>query len=420
MQQIYKIKINNIAFGGDGVGRVDNEVCFVPGTAIGEFVEVKITKEKKSFLRAKLLKVIDPSPERIEVVCPYAVIPTTNRGVDFCPGCSYLHLSYDEELRVKHNQFVDMLGRLGEIDVDDETITINNIIGSDESLHYRNKITLHAQLDGRERFLGYIKSDNENVVDIEQCAIADKMINEQLAELRGNKGFFHSLHREMSVTLRTITNKKDEKEVLYWRNNPKDTASWIRQQTIYGSFSTPIGSFQQVNQSVTNKLMEKVYNVTKDAIKEKKIENFIDLYCGAGLFAMVAAEAGIENITGIEADEKAVEAANYNLKKYELGDNVQFLTGKVEKLLKSFDKINDISKTILVVDPPRSGLHKNVSSLLSDLPFAKIIYISCAPNTLCRDLKAFMRKGWSISETGAFDMFPRTSHFESLTVLERR
>ena len=418
MQQIFRLKIDNIAFGGDGVGRIDNTVCFVPGVAKGEFVEVKIIKEKKNYLRAKLLKVIDASSERIEVVCPYAVIPTTNRGADFCPGCAYLHLNYAEELRIKHQQFIDMLGRIGNIDINDESININDIVGSEKDLHYRNKITLHAQLEGRERFLGYIKSDNENVVDIEECAIADEMINKQLAELRANKSFFHSLHREMSLTLKKITNKKGEDEVLYWRNNPKENASWVRQLTVFGDFSTPLGSFQQVNQSVADKLMKKVHDLIKSLMSNCDIKNVVDLYCGSGLFAMVAAEAGIKNITGIEVDEKAVAAANFNLKRYELGDNVQFLAGKVEKLLKNFKSLNDLSKSVLIVDPPRGGLHRKVVEVLREMPFVKIIYISCAPNTLCRDLKAFIAKNWQIEETGVFDMFPRTGHFESLTVLK--
>ncbi|UDQ99179.1 TRAM domain-containing protein [Lentisphaerota bacterium WC36G] len=418
MQQIFKIKIDNVAFGGDGVGRVNNLVCFVPGTLQGEFVEVKITKEKHNYLRAKLLKVIEASPERIDIVCPYAVIPTANKGADFCPGCAYMHASYNEELRMKHQQFIEMLERNGKFDINNDIEKVNDIVGSDSELYYRNKITLHAQLEGRERFLGYIKSDNENVVDIEQCAIADKLINKKLADLRSNKGFYHSLHREMSVTLKKITNKKGEDEVLFWRNNPKENASWVRQQTIYGNFSTPLGSFQQINQSVTDKLMKKVHDIIKETKTQSNVDSCVDLYCGSGLFAMAAAEAGIKNITGIEADEKAVVAATFNLKDYDLQDNVKFLTGKVEKSLKNFKRFNDLSKTILIVDPPRNGLHRNVREVLSELPFAKIIYISCAPDTLCRDLKVFSKKGWKIAQTGVYDMFPRTGHFESLTVLE--
>ena len=274
---------------------------------------------------------------------------------------------------------------------------------------YRNKIILHVEKDGPRTLLGYMYEGNQTVLDIEQCPLACDEINEKLAELRSDKGFFHSLHKGQTFTLRYTK----EDGVVCWRNNPKAGLSWLKEDMPFGKFSVPVGSFHQVNNDGSAALLENVNQV----LKKEKPEAVLDLYCGSGLFGVSAALAGVPQVIGIEIDEQAVESARYNLRQYG-AKNAKLIASNVGKVFeKTVDELPE--SAILIVDPPRSGIGRELKKSIAKSSIKRLIYISCSPDTLGRDLNMFHKNGFNLKFARMINMFPRTSHFETFTYLTR-
>jgi tRNA/tmRNA/rRNA uracil-C5-methylase (TrmA/RlmC/RlmD family) len=394
---IVELSIESVAFGGSGVGRCSGMICFVPYTLPGETVRAKIIQEKKNFIVAELIKVLTPSPERITPACPFA------GGV--CPGCAYQHMRYDSELKIKDQQFRNFIGRLPGFDHGAFKPPVKSL----KELYYRNKLTLHASFDKDEKKLGYFMADNHSVLDIRHCPLASEAINAKLESLRNDPGFSHSLRDGMTVTFRETANDG----VIFWRNSVPDKISWLKENTACGKVSVPAGSFSQVNPSCRDALMLAV----ADIIKAEKPETFIDLYCGSGLFAAAAAVAGVSRVTGADSDGPGIKAAEYNLSG--LNAKSTFIAGDIAVTLPGILKNIAPSGSVLAVDPPRTGLDEKVLNLLCSSKLNKIIYVSCAPDTLQRDLQTFCARGFRIESAGIIDMFPRTAHFETITWLRR-
>ena len=394
--KIFKVEIEKMTFGGLGIGRIDGKVCFVPRVIPGETVEVEIKKEKADYFTSRLLKVITPAPERIEEFCPYG---------KFCPGCSYQHMDYDYENNLKDEQMREFLSR--SLPLDD--CEIAPPLAPENPHHYRNKLILHVEKDGPRTLLGYKYADGQTVLDIEQCPLACEEINAELAKLRSNKGFSHSLHRRQSFTLRYTA----EDGVIYWRNAPKANLSWLKEDMPFGKFSVPAGSFHQVNNFGAVAL---VNNVTK-IIEQEKPEVFMDLYCGSGLFAATAAAAGVPKVKGIELDEKAAAAAKYNLKNYGNEHSEIVAADATRYFAEVADELPE--STLLTVDPPRRGLAGKLRNTIVKSKLKRLIYISCGPDTLGRDLKMLHDHGFNLKLAQMINMFPRTSHFETFCYLTR-
>ena len=392
----FEIEIEKVTFGGSGLGRIDGKVCFVPRVIPGELVEVEIKKEKKDYNTSRLLQVLKPSPSRIEEECPYG---------KFCPGCAYQHIDYKYENEMKDKQMRDFLER--NIPIDD--CEFGEYQAPESPYRYRNKIVLHVEKDGPRTLLGYMYEGNQTVLDIEQCPLACDEINEKLAELRSDKGFFHSLHKGQSFTLRYTK----ENGVVYWRNAPKAGQSWLKEEMPFGKFSVPVGSFHQVNNYGSAALIENVTTI----LKKEKAEAVLDLYCGSGLFGVTAALAGVPEVLGIEIDEQAVESARYNLRQHG-AENAKVIASNVGKV---FEKtVAELPESaVLIVDPPRSGIGKELKKSVVKSKIKRLIYISCSPDTLGRDLNMFHNNGFSLKFARMVNMFPRTSHFETFTYLTR-
>ncbi|MCP3967255.1 MAG: class I SAM-dependent RNA methyltransferase [Lentisphaerae bacterium] len=388
-------KIEKIVYGGSGLTRIDGKVCFVPDTIDGETVIIEVTKERSDFLKATCLRIPTPSHNRIEPQCPLSKV---------CPGCVYQHISFEHENTLKNNQLMEFLKK--NIEVSEGAL--NEYSAPQSPLGYRNKITLHVQKDGGETLLGY-KQPNGTVMPLNNCPIACKEINDKLAELTADKGFFHTLHHGHSLTLRHT----EQNDVIYWRNNPPAKMSWLKENMPFGSFSVPAGSFQQVNPHGCNALIEAVTKV----INQIQPETVIDLYCGSGLFATTAAAAGVKDIVAVESDEKAIAAVNYNLKQQCVAAPTIISDDVAKQQDTILEKIND--KTLLIVDPPRNGLKGKVRNMLTSSKLKKLIYISCGPDTLGRDLRDLATAGFRLEKAQMINMFPRTGHFETFTYLTR-
>ncbi|MFA6714919.1 MAG: TRAM domain-containing protein [Victivallaceae bacterium] len=391
------MEIEKLSFGGAGLGRIDGKICFVPRVLPGETVEVEVKKEKADYCTAKLLKVLKPSSSRIEEQCPYG---------KFCPGCAFQHADYRWENETKDRQMRDFLERSLPLD----SCEFGSWQAPGKAFGYRNKLVLHVKKDGPETFLGYMYEDRQKVLDVEQCPLACDEINTKLAELRSDKGFFHTLHNGQTFTLRYTANDG----VVCWRNAPASGLSWLKEDMPFGKFSVPAGSFHQVNAFGAAALIENVTVV----LRRENPEAVVDLYCGSGLFGVTAALAGIKKIFAIEIDAQAVESARYNLRLPGAGNSEVIASDAGRALKKLAGKLPGSS--VLIVDPPRGGLNKSTVKSIVESGVRHLIYISCSPDTLGRDLNMFHNNGFDLKFARMINMFPRTSHFETFTFLTRK
>ena len=391
----FDLQIADVAYGGRGIGRHGGKVCFVRGALPGETVQVRIQRDFKSYVEARLIAIQTPSPQRIEPVCPLVAAG--------CPGCFYQHAVYKEELEIKQRQFADLLSRQAGLD----PAVLVQPIGAPAEYGYRNKIVLHASSASGQRVFGYVLEDNETVVDVERCPLAAEPINALLRELRQKPGFLGGLREGTSVTLRHTAHDG----AVYWSGQAGARETWLREDTRLGQVSVPRGSFFQVNPSVADALIAEVMT----RLEHSPAPHVGDLYCGVGLFGLAAVQAGKKQVVGIDSDTQAVKAAEYNLRNASAA--LTWLAQDAEEALPAARRHTAASETILILDPPRRGLHRNVLNAVLAAKPAEVLYVSCAANTLARDLAAMASGGYAIDSAQLIDMFPRTPHFESVTHL---
>ena len=407
-KEIITLTIDDVAYGGKGVGRVNGIVHFVSGVIKGEKVQVTKTKEKNDIIFCKLHKILEASPLRIKPVCPYAIQVEESklRTHLTCPGCAYQHIEYKEEVQIKNSQFKEALKRLGDF----KNPNILPPIPAPKDLNYRNKITMNTEIEAGEVALGYYMENQVSILDIPECALAHKEINDLIIKKKSEKSFYHTLkNSKITVSFRHTENNGAS----FWRNEPNSKDSWLKEKTVLGDFSVPKGSFFQINPQCGDILISKV----EEIIKEKKPKSIIDLFCGIGIFGIIAGLSGAK-VIGIDIDKKAIEVAKYNAKVRGL-DNCKFIAGDAAKVISRI--FNDIPEddSILIIDPPRTGLTRLAKSIITQYNFKTIIYISCATDTFCRDAKEICYTGYNLHSSQILDMFPRTAHFESINIFEK-
>jgi 23S rRNA (uracil1939-C5)-methyltransferase len=366
------LTIHDIAFGGEGVGRIEQMVVFVPFVITGETVEAEITEVKKNFARAKLLRVLTPSPLRVEPECRY---------FGACGGCQYQHMDYTEQLRMKHKQISDLFERVGRISPQ----VVQPVLPCPAPYGYRNRIMIRSQWNGREKKLeiGFIRADNKFVEDIEECRIAEPALNEQIKEVRANpppKG-------GIKVVLRV------------------QPENW----------EVPRDSFFQNNFFLLPKLVETV----RTFVKTGGARHLIDLYCGVGFFGIETADA-VDSFVGVEYDQPAIGAARKNLETRKIR-NGEFISAKVEDVLPELLQRFSPEKTTVILDPPRKGCWPATLELLRQTRPAQVIYVSCHPATMARDLNILCGDGvFNLAQVQPLDMFPQTQHVECVADLRRQ
>jgi 23S rRNA (uracil1939-C5)-methyltransferase len=363
------VTIHDIAFGGEGVARHNEFVVFVPFVALGERVEVEITEVKKRFARAKLLRVAEASPHRVEPLCPY---------FGDCGGCQYQHISYPKQLEFKHKQIVDLFQRVGGFAGD----LIAPVVPCPEPYGYRNRVMIRSQWDKFKQGLniGFIRADNRLVVDIEKCKIAEPAINRQIREVRANpppKG-------GIKVTLRI----------------PPE------------GWDVPAHSFFQNNFFLLPKLVETV----RDRVGQSGVRFLVDAYCGVGFFGLEAADL-VEWFVGVELDAHAVKAARRNAANRGV-KNGEFIMGLTEEFLPNILARFAPQETAIILDPPRTGCQAGSLELLRQMRPRQVIYVSCHPATLARDLNILCADGvFELARVVPLDMFPQTQHIECVADL---
>jgi 23S rRNA (uracil1939-C5)-methyltransferase len=403
----YQGIVERVAFGGSGVTRQDDGcVVFVPGVLPGETIRYRITARHRTFVVGELLEVLKPSKDRIVPECPLMIQP---RGLGpeahpYCPGCSYGHAAYRRELALKQEQLEEVMARIGGI----KDAVYGKPIGSPQPLHYRNKITLHTQKDRNETRFGYMGFDNKTVLDIPACPLAVPPVEALLKTLREKPGFFETLRHDMDVTLRW----SERDGAVYWRGSAPSKESWLQETTSAGPLLVPREGFFQVNPWAAVKLFEAVQKL----IRKIKARHFVDLYCGAGFFSLAAFKAGMKEGVGLDSDSGQIAAAAENARRHDM-TGFTFQAAMAEHGLKPLLRDASSGATLLLVDPPRTGLEVGVTSVIAAAKPRDVIYVSCAADTLARDLGRLVGAGYELKQLQLVDMFSRTSHFETVAWL---
>ena len=379
------LTIYDIAFGGEGVGRVDDFVVFVPFVLVGETVAAEITEVKKNFARAKLLCVEQPSPERVEPACRY---------FGACGGCQYQHVAYPEQLRLKHKQISDLFERVGKIPSD----KIAPVIPCAQPYGYRNRIMIRSQWNKPEQKLniGFVRADCGLVEDIEECKIAELALNEQIRHVRAHpppKG-------GIKVVLRVQPENWDVPPDSFFQNNffllPK-LVETIR-GFISGTGVPPLRSGE-----FTGKM-------------PVPLKHLIDLYCGVGFFGIELADA-VQSFVGVEYDQRAIQSARKNAAARKIS-NGEFVAAKAEEVFVGVLKRFSPEATAVILDPPRKGCQPEILRLLRETRPAQVIYVSCHPATMARDLNILCGEGvFDLARVQPLDMFPQTQHVECVADL---
>ena len=366
------VKIEDIAFGGEGVGHVGEFVVFVAFVVVGETVEVEMTEVKKKFGRAKLLRVIEASPNRVQPECRFFAA---------CGGCQYQHISYAEQLRIKHKQIGDLFQRVGGF----AKAVVAPVEPCPQPYGYRNRIMIRSQWNKplQKLNIGFIRWDCPWVEDLDECKIAEPALNEQIKHVRANP-----------------PPKGGIKVVL--RIPPED---WV----------VPRDSFFQNNFFLLPKLVETVRGFVRDG----GAKHLIDLFCGVGFFGIELADM-VTSFVGVEFDRQAIKAAHENAKLHNR-NNGEFIAGMVETVLPELIKRFSAEATTTLLDPPRKGCLPETLQLLRDTGPAQIIYISCHPATMARDLNVLCADGvFELVKVVPLDMFPQTQHVECVADLRRK
>ena len=389
INDIYEVIIDSVDINGNGVTRINNIVTFIPNALENEKLKIKITEIEKHFAYAEILEKIKSSNLRNEVKCPY---------YNKCGGCNFLHTSYENEINVKINNLEKLFNRK------------INYISNEDINNYRNKVTLHV-LEGK---IGYFNNKTHDLCEIDNCLLLNPKINLKIHDLNN-----YDLNGIEELMIRCINNKiminikgkninKNIKSIecdsLYINDEFISGEKYLIDEINNLKFSIYPNSFYQVNKEV----MTNIYNKAKEYAGLGN--NLIDLYCGTGTIGLWLKD-NFKNITGIEINNSSIKNANIN-KELNNAKNINFKLGDASIINKYINNIDTI-----LVDPPRAGLSKSVINTLNNSKSNKIVYISCNPKTLKRDIDKL--DNYNIIEISACNMFPRTKHIECVCLLER-
>jgi len=397
---VVALKIHDVAYRGSGIARKGGVVIFVPGTLPGEVAKVRIGNGAKRYLTGEVIEILQPSKDRIAPCCRLA-------DGTRVPGCVYDHVAYGAEVALKDAQLRNFLRKL----VPNPDGVFLPPFASPAPLHYRNKAVFHAQggEDGALR-AGYLGDDNRTVVDIPACPLADEAINEAWASLRAEG----RLKGGDTVTFRHT--RADG--VVSWIGRPPEKMKWLTEESAAGPVLVPPDGFFQVNPAVAAALVADVRAWLAESMRETGATRLLDLYCGVGVFGLAAAKDGVTDIVGIESGRNAIAAARRNARALGV-TGAAFSCETVAEAAKKNFHCPDFSRTIAIVDPPRSGMEAAAAEALAAAGPAAVIHVSCDPATLSRDLAVFAAQGYAVRRARVFDMFPRTLHFESAVLLGR-
>ncbi|HTZ56689.1 MAG TPA: 23S rRNA (uracil(1939)-C(5))-methyltransferase RlmD [Acidobacteriaceae bacterium] len=410
-----KLRVEKVVYGGDGLARDGGKTIFIPGTLPGERVEASLTTDRRSFATSELEAVLEASPQRIAPACEY---------VPRCGGCHYQHANVAFQLQMKLDILKETLMR-AHVPVPDELTTL-----AGPGWAYRNRIRLHVMRGA----LGYRQRGSHRLLPVSHCPIAAPVLEQAMAAVSRIRNieslceevefFTNGQQNQLLVSLWTgAKQRSNERDLEKFAEElgtelpvltgvglflPQSVLHWGQRSLTYYlaevSYQVSLGSFFQVNRFLLPELVAWV-------VAEERGRLAWDLYSGVGLFARALE---FENVIAVESDG------------YSSGDLKKNLEGKKHRLVRSetLEFLRSHTATeekpeLIVVDPPRAGLGKEVCGHLAEIAAAKIIYISCDPATLARDLQALLQSGYFISKMRLVDLFPQTFHMETVVFLRR-
>lgn len=406
MTATFDIDLTADSFGGDCVGRLpDGRAVFVSFGIAGERVRIELTSEKRNFARGRIVTILESSPRRIQPRC---------RHFEDCGGCHYQHLAYSDQLRVKQDIVTRQLERIGKI----TNPPVLPIVPSPLEWNYRNTVQFHLSAGGR---LGYQRAGRAGVLEVTECHLPQESINALWPQLELDSAtgiervsIRQGAEDELLLGLESRSGQVPEFEidfplsVVFMGAEDKvllsgEDFSIIR--VLERDFRVSADAFFQVNTAMAEKMVTHVLRL----LEGKTFDHIVDAYCGAGLFSAFLAPV-CKQLTGIELSESACNDFAVNLEEY---DHVALYVGAVEQVLPALE----IKPDLVLVDPPRAGLDPYAMTGLIKGEPAQIIYISCDPATLARDLALLLGAGYSLESVTPFDLFPQTYHVECIAFL---
>ena len=439
---IYTGTVEGYSSEGLGIVRLDGAVVFVPGTVRGEEIDLRITKVMKTCAAGEVVKLRKPSPERTKPECPY---------FGQCGGCDFQHMSYTEELRAKRQRVQDALTRLGGTD-----LQVEEILGAKDPTHYRNKSQYPVGPGGT---IGFYKARSHQVVGVDRCliqsevsdktakAVGDWMRRYKISayDERTGKGLVRHLYvrvnrkgeslccvvvngkqlprepelaafvrtaapRTVGVVLNTNTKKGnvilgDKYRTLWGQDFLMDTLCGLR-------FKLSVPSFYQVNRDQA----EVLYGKALEFAGLTGEETVLDLYCGTGTITLCMA-AKAKRVIGAEIVAPAIADAKENAARNGI-ENAEFFCGDAADIAAKLEQ-DGLRPDVITVDPPRKGLSPEVIASVAAMGPERVVYVSCDPATLGRDVKLFAELGYRAIRACAVDMFPGTRHVETVVLLSK-
>ena len=393
------VRITKNVYGGDGLGRLgDGRVVFVPGAFAGESVKAEIVGEKRNYVKARLVEILEPSTDRL------------GDGPSPIPGMVYSNLRYSAEMDAKESQLKEFLERARL-----NPGSFGRIPCEEKPLNYRNKVVYHFAKQRGAWVIGYRIEPSHEIIDVVSDPLACPEINAKLPEIRaavirlltqGAESVRRDTERKGNVTVRWTARSG----VVWWIGGDAQDAI-VKETTCGRVFEVPSDGFYQVNPTAGESLVKAVVDEYGKGIKIAP--NILDLYCGVGVFGLCCANDS-SRLIGVESGRQAVEFAKRNASAQ--GVNALFFAEQVGRNLR---RIKIGALTTVILDPPRGGLEPHVPEWLSQSRAPRIFYVSCDPATLVRDLRVICR-GYELESVKWVDMFPRTARFETLAVLRRK
>lgn len=455
---LLSLHIDTIAFGGRGVARLDGLVLFVKGAIPGDRAMVRVVRKKKDYAEAHITELLEPSPDRVEAPCPYA---------GHCGGCQWQHVSYARQLEYKKTLIEEAVARIGSL----PGVLVRDAIPSEKQFAYRNKMefsfsdrpwSLQPEDRQKEAEKGFalglhVPGTFFKVIDVEACLLQHETGSLILGEvkkyvresrlpvygLRSHRGFWryltlrHSAHFDRwMVNVVTSEERRDvvgplaarlarniaSIETVVNNINSKQASTAVGEREIVllgeGHIQDRIGPFTfQISSNSffqTNTFgAERLYRTVADYAELTGSETLLDLYSGTGTIPIFLSDR-VKSVIGMEVTKSAIVDAAKNCEENQV-DNCQFIQGDIrEKLL-----LLKVRPDVLIIDPPRAGMHKDILAGVMGLGTEKIVYVSCNPATLARDLGE-MSQDYDVVEIQPVDMFPHTYHIEAVAKLHRR
>ena len=406
--------IDRLAIGGRGVGRQEGLVIFVPDSAPGEQVLVEITLAKKSFAEARIVEILQPSPSRIVPLCPVAGI---------CGGCSWQHIAYDEQLRQKHSLVSEALHKFLKQTVN---FNVNPVIPSSREFRYRNRVQLHfapATASGLktapEMRLGFHRRASHDIVAIDDCPITEEILTREFANLRKR------LHGQSAGRIELYISRENKavcREPVPHTNQPAHESMHLQYLKSGRKQQSELteSPFSQVNTEQNLKLIAYVISILETSELGSDFALF-DLYCGNGNFTHPIAERFPDaQVTGVEWNAESVSQAQDYARTQMPNSQLRFQQGDVSKFLLNNPLGDQKTNLVVLLDPPRIGCDPHVLHSLAAKKPSLIIYVSCHPVTLARDLSLLNLSEYDIQQIQPFDMFPQTDHVETVVTLRRK